>query len=85
MESFDPYAVCFGLADGQKFLITTFNMHATLGVPLGGTKITEINKSLMDDEYDEVQAAWLKEWKLQKNAPELTRMPEFILAQKGGG
>ena len=85
LESFDPYAVCFRLADGQKFPVIAFDVHVNLGVPLGGTKITEINKSLMDDEYDEVQAAWLKEWKLQKNAPELTRMPEFILSQKDGG
>ncbi|KAJ8419596.1 hypothetical protein Cgig2_013232 [Carnegiea gigantea] len=39
----------------------------------------------VDDEYDELHNAWLKEWKLQKNAPELTQMPEFILAQKDGG
>ncbi|KAJ8423748.1 hypothetical protein Cgig2_031338 [Carnegiea gigantea] len=85
MKSFDPYAVCFRLADGQKFPVTAFNVHATLGVPLGGTEITEITKSSMDDEYDEVHAGWQKEWKLQKNAPELTRMPEFIRSQKDEG
>jgi len=39
----------------------------------------------MDDKYDEVHATWLKEWKLQKNAPELTRMLKFILAEKDEG
>ncbi|KAJ8429728.1 hypothetical protein Cgig2_024980 [Carnegiea gigantea] len=44
VESFDLYA---------KFLVTAFNVHAILGVPLGGTEIIEITKSSMDDEYDE--------------------------------
>ncbi|KAJ8442716.1 hypothetical protein Cgig2_011636 [Carnegiea gigantea] len=85
VESFDPYAMCFKLPDGQKFSVTTFDVYATLGVPLGGTEIIEINKSLMDEEYYEVHAAWLKEWKLQKNAPKLTPMPEFIMSEKDGG
>ncbi|KAJ8430762.1 hypothetical protein Cgig2_009067 [Carnegiea gigantea] len=72
VESFDLYAVCFRLPDGQKFPITAFDVHATLGVPLGGTEIIKITKSSVDEEYDEVHVAWVKEWKLQKNAPELT-------------
>ena len=82
VESFNPYTMCFRL---PKFSITTFDVHATLGVPLGGMEIIRMTKSLMDDEYDEVHAMWIKEWKLQKNAPKLTRIPEFILAQKDGG
>ncbi|KAJ8422523.1 LOW QUALITY PROTEIN: hypothetical protein Cgig2_002552 [Carnegiea gigantea] len=82
VESFDPYAI---LPDRQKFLVTTFHVCATLGVPLRGTKIIEITKSSTDEEYDKVYAVWLKEWKLQKNAPKLTRMWEFILAEKEGG
>ncbi|KAJ8423413.1 LOW QUALITY PROTEIN: hypothetical protein Cgig2_020950 [Carnegiea gigantea] len=85
VESFDPYAVCFRLLNGQKFSVTAFDVYATLGVPLGRTKIIEITKSSMDEEYDEVDAESLKEWKLQKNTLQLTRMPEFILAEKDGG
>ncbi|KAJ8431996.1 hypothetical protein Cgig2_005925 [Carnegiea gigantea] len=54
VESFDRYA----------FPVTSFDVHVTLVVPLGGIEITEITKSLMDDKYDEVHATWLKEWKL---------------------
>ncbi|KAJ8421683.1 LOW QUALITY PROTEIN: hypothetical protein Cgig2_008641 [Carnegiea gigantea] len=61
VESFDPYAVRFRLLDGQKFSITAFDVHVTLGVALGGTKIIEIIKYSMDDEYNEVHATWLKE------------------------
>ncbi|KAJ8423850.1 hypothetical protein Cgig2_024096 [Carnegiea gigantea] len=39
----------------------------------------------MDEEYDEVNVAWLKEWKTDQNARELTRMSKFILAKKDGG
>ncbi|KAJ8436153.1 hypothetical protein Cgig2_029765 [Carnegiea gigantea] len=63
VENFDPYA---------KFSVTAFDVHATLGVRLEGMKIIKITRSSMDDEYDEVHAMWQKEWKLQKNAPELT-------------
>ncbi|KAJ8434369.1 hypothetical protein Cgig2_031615 [Carnegiea gigantea] len=66
------------LPDGQKFPVIAFDVHATLGVPLGGTEIIEITESSMDDEYNE-------EWKLQKNASELTRMPEFILSPQKWG
>jgi len=31
VESFDPYAMCFRLLEGHKFLVTAFDMHATLG------------------------------------------------------
>jgi len=36
----------------------------TLGVSIGGRKVVEITKSSMDEEYDEVHAVWLKEWKI---------------------
>jgi len=52
VESFDPYAVCFRLPDGQKFPVTAFAVYATLGVPLRGTKIIEITKSSTEEEYD---------------------------------
>ena len=39
VESFDAYAVCFRLLDGQKFPITTFDVYVTLGVPFGGREI----------------------------------------------
>ncbi|KAJ8428621.1 hypothetical protein Cgig2_009147 [Carnegiea gigantea] len=68
-----------------KFPITAFDVYVTLGVPFGGREITEITKSSTDEEYDEINAAWLKEWKIEQNAAELTRMPEFILAKKDGG
>ncbi|KAJ8420213.1 hypothetical protein Cgig2_033076 [Carnegiea gigantea] len=71
VESFDPYAVCFRLLDGQTFPATPFDVHATL--------------VFNGHEYNKVHAAWLKEWKLQKNNPELTRMPDFILTQKDRG
>jgi len=61
VKSFDPYAMCFRLLNGQKFPVTAFDVSATLGVPSGGPKIIEITKSLMDEEYDEAHVAWLKE------------------------
>ena len=85
VESFDSYVVSFTLPDGQKFPVTIFDMCVTLGIPFRGKEIIEITKSCTDEEYDEVQAAWLKEWKIKQNAPELTRMPEFILGKKRRG
>ncbi|KAJ8433424.1 hypothetical protein Cgig2_024760 [Carnegiea gigantea] len=76
IESFDPYA---------KFPITALDVHVTLGVPFSETQIVEFTESSMDEEYDEVSAAWLREWKINQNAPELTRMPEFVLAKKDEG
>ncbi|KAJ8420015.1 hypothetical protein Cgig2_020041 [Carnegiea gigantea] len=72
VESFDPYTMCFRLPDGQKFPVTTFNVYVSLGVHLGGREIIEITKSSTDEEYNEVHARWLKEWKVQPNAAELT-------------
>jgi len=60
-------------------------VHVTLGVPFRGREIIEITKSTTDEQYDEMHAVWLKEWKIQQNAPELTRIPEFIMAKKDGG
>ncbi|KAJ8424152.1 hypothetical protein Cgig2_001614 [Carnegiea gigantea] len=71
--------------DGQKFLVIKFDMYVTLGVPSRGREIIKVAKSFIYEEYDEVHTAWLKEWKIEQNAPELTRMPEFILAKKNGG
>ena len=61
VESFDPYAMCFRLPDGQKFPITTFDVYVSLGVHLEGEEIIEITKFLTDEAYDEVHAGWLKE------------------------
>ncbi|KAJ8433430.1 hypothetical protein Cgig2_024766 [Carnegiea gigantea] len=61
IEGFDLHAVCFRLLDGQKLLVTAFDVFVTL----------EIIKCSMDEEYDEVNAVWLKEWKIDQNAPEL--------------
>ncbi|KAJ8420268.1 hypothetical protein Cgig2_004593 [Carnegiea gigantea] len=72
VESFDSYAIYFRLPDGQKFSVTAFDMCVTLGVPFGGKEIIKITKSSTDEEYDEVQAVWLKEWKIKQNTPELT-------------
>ncbi|KAJ8445639.1 hypothetical protein Cgig2_018580 [Carnegiea gigantea] len=69
MEGFDPYDVCFRLPDGQQFLIIAFNEHATLDIPFEGNE-NHRNDQVFDG---------------RRNAPELTRMPEFILAQKDGG
>ncbi|KAJ8420164.1 hypothetical protein Cgig2_006922 [Carnegiea gigantea] len=57
-------------------------MHATLGVPLRGTKIIEITKSSMDDEHDEVHSTWLMEWKLQKNARNSLECPSSFCPKK---
>ncbi|KAJ8422276.1 LOW QUALITY PROTEIN: hypothetical protein Cgig2_009278 [Carnegiea gigantea] len=60
-KSFDPYTVCFRLLDEQKFRVTAFDVYVTLDVPFKGREIIEFNKSSMDEEYDEVHAAWLNE------------------------
>ncbi|KAJ8439955.1 hypothetical protein Cgig2_013582 [Carnegiea gigantea] len=52
VESIDPYDVCFRLLDGQKFLVTAFDVCMTLHVPLEGRQIVEITKSSVDEEYD---------------------------------
>jgi len=85
VESFDPYFASFVLPDGQRFVVTAFDIYVTLGVPIRGREIMEITKSSTDKEHDEVYAACVKEWKIQHNAPELTRMPELILAKKDRG
>ncbi|KAJ8423860.1 LOW QUALITY PROTEIN: hypothetical protein Cgig2_027121 [Carnegiea gigantea] len=72
VEIFDPYSICFRLPNGQKFSITTFNVYMTLGVPIRGRQIMEITKFSMDEEYDLVHVAWFKEWKIDRNALELT-------------
>ncbi|KAJ8425627.1 hypothetical protein Cgig2_024282 [Carnegiea gigantea] len=84
VESFDQYAVYFRRPNGQKFSVTAFDVYVTLGIPFGGSEIIEITKSSTDQEYDEVHAAWLKEWKIEQNAPELTQMLGFILAKQDG-
>ncbi|KAJ8434824.1 hypothetical protein Cgig2_033546 [Carnegiea gigantea] len=60
VESFDPYAVCFRLLDGQKFPIIAFNVYVTLGVPLGGIEIIKITKSSMNEEYNETEEPLLQ-------------------------
>ncbi|KAJ8426846.1 hypothetical protein Cgig2_010868 [Carnegiea gigantea] len=69
----------------SKFTVIIFDDYVTLDVPIGGREIMKITRSSTDEEYDEVHAAWVKEWKIQHNAPELTRMPVSILAKKDGG
>ncbi|KAJ8434370.1 hypothetical protein Cgig2_031616 [Carnegiea gigantea] len=68
-----------------KFTVTAFDVYVTLGVPIGGGKIIESSRSSTDQEYDEVHAAWVKEWKIEHTVPELTCMLEFILAKKDSG
>ncbi|KAJ8420610.1 LOW QUALITY PROTEIN: hypothetical protein Cgig2_023944 [Carnegiea gigantea] len=75
----------FVLPNEQRFMITAFDAYVTLDVPIGGREIIESSKSSTDEEYNEVHAAWLKKWKIEHAALELTRMPEFILAKKDGG
>jgi len=65
--------------------VTLLDVYVTPGCAYKGRKIVEVTKSSTDEEYDEVNAMWLKEWKINKNIPELTRMLEFILAKKDGG
>ncbi|KAJ8421700.1 hypothetical protein Cgig2_002597 [Carnegiea gigantea] len=65
----------FVLPNWQRFTVATFDACVTLGVPIGGREIIE-------SKYDEVHAAWVKAWKIEHTAPELTCMPEFILANK---
>ncbi|KAJ8425376.1 LOW QUALITY PROTEIN: hypothetical protein Cgig2_011760 [Carnegiea gigantea] len=81
LKLFDIYSICFRLPNRETFQVITFDVYVTLGVPIGGWKIIEITKSSTDEEYDEVHAVWLKEWKINQNAPEITRMPKFILAK----
>ncbi|KAJ8425632.1 hypothetical protein Cgig2_024287 [Carnegiea gigantea] len=50
VESFDPYAVYFRRPNGQKFLVTAFDLYVTLGVPFGGKEIIEITKSSINEE-----------------------------------
>ncbi|KAJ8429729.1 LOW QUALITY PROTEIN: hypothetical protein Cgig2_024981 [Carnegiea gigantea] len=85
VDSFDHYFTSFMLLDGQRFVVTTFDAYMTLGVPIGGREIMDSSRSSMDEEYDEMHAAWVKERKIEHTAPELTRMLEFILAKKDGG
>ncbi|KAJ8425626.1 hypothetical protein Cgig2_024281 [Carnegiea gigantea] len=68
-----------------RFTVTTFNVYVALSVPIGVRKIIKITKSLMDEEYDKVHATWFNECKIEHNAPELTRMPEFSVAKKVRG
>ncbi|KAJ8424499.1 hypothetical protein Cgig2_020044 [Carnegiea gigantea] len=56
------------LPDAQKFSASTFDVYVTLGVSFHGMQIVEITKSLIDDEYDEVNAVWFKEWMIDQNA-----------------
>ncbi|KAJ8421247.1 hypothetical protein Cgig2_013348 [Carnegiea gigantea] len=85
VESFDPYSSSFVLLDGQRFTVTAFHVYVTLCVPIKGREIMEITRSSTDEEYDEVHAAWVKEWKIEHNALELTHMLEFMLPKKDGG
>ncbi|KAJ8419720.1 hypothetical protein Cgig2_020781 [Carnegiea gigantea] len=71
VESFDP---------GKAF-----DVYLTLGVPIGEREIMEITKSSTDEKYNEMHAAWVKQWKIEHTAPKLTCMPEFFLAKKDGG
>ncbi|KAJ8430875.1 hypothetical protein Cgig2_011338 [Carnegiea gigantea] len=51
-----------------------FDVFVTLGMPTEGRKIVKITKSSTDEEYDEDHATWLKDWKINQNAFELTRI-----------
>ena len=62
VESFDLYAICFRLSDGQKLSVIAFDVCVTLGVPFGGRQIVDITKSSIDEEYDEVNVALPKRW-----------------------
>ncbi|KAJ8432171.1 hypothetical protein Cgig2_029012 [Carnegiea gigantea] len=85
VESFDLYSASFVLLDRQRFTVTSFDVYVTLGVTTRGRETMEITRSSMNKAYDEVHAAWVKEWKIEHNAPKLTRMWEFIPAKKDGG
>ncbi|KAJ8431086.1 hypothetical protein Cgig2_031118 [Carnegiea gigantea] len=85
VESFDPYSAPFVLPDGQRFTVNAFDVYVNLVVPIWGREIMEITKFTMDKEYNEVHAAWVKEWKIEHSTPELTSMLEFILSNKKTG
>ncbi|KAJ8421369.1 hypothetical protein Cgig2_025252 [Carnegiea gigantea] len=85
VESFDPHSASFVRSKGQRFIVTVFDVYVTLVLPIGGSKIMEITRSSADEEYNEVHAVWLKEWKIEHNTLELTYLPEFILVKKDSG
>ncbi|KAJ8420212.1 hypothetical protein Cgig2_033075 [Carnegiea gigantea] len=67
-RQFDPYSASFVLSDGQRFMVIAFDAYVTLGVPIGGREIMESSRSSTDKEYDEMHAAWVKEWKIKHTA-----------------
>ncbi|KAJ8421868.1 LOW QUALITY PROTEIN: hypothetical protein Cgig2_016478 [Carnegiea gigantea] len=64
-ESFDPYYICFRLPDGKKFLVTTFDAYATLGVPIRGRYGPELQEKLYRI-LGELLFHWTKESLLQQ-------------------
>ncbi|KAJ8430761.1 hypothetical protein Cgig2_009066 [Carnegiea gigantea] len=83
IKSFDHYSTSFLLPNGQRLTVTPFDAYVILVVPFGGREIMESSRSSTDEEYDEVHATWVKEWKIEHATLELT--PEFILAKKDSG
>jgi len=49
-------------------------VYLTLGMLIGETQIVEINKSSIDEEYEEVHAVWMKERRIDQKTSELTCM-----------
>ncbi|KAJ8420273.1 hypothetical protein Cgig2_014290 [Carnegiea gigantea] len=77
-----PYSASFTLPDGKWFTVTAFDAYVTLGVPIGGREIMKSSKSSTDEEYDEMHATRVKEWKIEHAVAELTHLSEFVLAKK---
>jgi len=85
VDSFDPYFASFMLPDGQRFKVTAFDAYVTLAVPIGGREIMESSRSSTDEEYNQMPVAWVKEWKIEHTALELTHILKFILVKKDSG
>ncbi|KAJ8427310.1 hypothetical protein Cgig2_032959 [Carnegiea gigantea] len=81
----DTNSATFLLLDGQRFVVTAFDAYVTLGVLIGGREIMESSRSLTDEEYDEVHAAWVKEWKIENTALKLTPCQSSFWPKKDSG
>ncbi|KAJ8436172.1 hypothetical protein Cgig2_002743 [Carnegiea gigantea] len=77
VDRFDLCSVTLYISPDKRIEITPMDVHITLALPIGGSKVEGFyGKKPKDAKYNKVLDAWRNDWNLQDGTPKLSQMPQ---------
>ena len=84
LERYDLWDTSQNLPNG-KLLIDKEDVYATLGLPIGGLKITDVKNWGNSTEFVNFLDEWRRRWNISKGGPQIAIMDEVILERSSWG